>query len=101
MQGGMIMNNRMKELRARRGLRQEDLAKELGCTAAHVGHLENGNRELTQTMLVALSDYFHVSIDYLLYRENLNFPVPPTSDMKIPKHVYSHLASDKKEIMNE
>ena len=65
------MKNRIRELRIARGLYQSDLAEHLPCNKNHVGNLEREEREPTCKILVALSDYFNVSIDYLLYRENI------------------------------
>lgn len=67
------MKNRIRELRIARGLKQSDLAAHLPCNKNHVGNLERGEREPTGKILVALSDYFNVSIDYLLYRENMPY----------------------------
>ena len=67
------MDTRIRELRKARGLRQSQLAEILPCNANHVGNIERGERAPSAKILVALSDYFQVSIDYLLYRENLPY----------------------------
>lgn len=65
------MDTRIRELRKARGLKQSDLAEILPCNKNHVGNIERGEREPSAKILVALSDYFDVSIDYLLFRENI------------------------------
>ncbi len=62
MQTGYIL----AELRNAKGLSQADLAKQIGTTQASVGHWEADRRNIPQDKLVQLSEYFNVSIDYLL-----------------------------------
>lgn len=60
------------ELRRNKGVTQEELAAELGVTAAAVSKWENGYTLPDILMLCALADYFEVTTDYLLGR-NPNF----------------------------
>ena len=59
---------RLKELREKRGISQLKLAMDLGLTQNSVSRYESGVREADYKTLVALADYFNVSIDYLLDR---------------------------------
>ena len=59
---------RLRELRARRGLTQEQVARRLGCHESAVSRWENGSRFPTGEDLVALADLFAVSTDDLLGR---------------------------------
>ena len=59
---------RLKELRDRRGISQLKLAMDLGLTQNSVSRYESGAREADYKTLIALSDYFGVSVDYLLER---------------------------------
>ena len=59
---------RLKELREKRGISQLKLAMDLGLTQNSVSRYESGMREADYKTLVALADYFNVSIDYLLDR---------------------------------
>lgn len=59
---------RLKELREKRGISQLKLAMDLGLTQNSVSRYESGMREADYKTLVALADYFNVSIDYLLER---------------------------------
>ena len=59
---------RLRELRARHGLTQDRVAKELGVHESAVSRWESGTRFPTGEDLVVLSDLFQVSIDYLLGR---------------------------------
>ena len=64
------MYRRIRNLREDRDLKQQDLAKLLNCTQACYSNYENGKREPSLGLLVRMSDYFNVSIDYLLGRSN-------------------------------
>ena len=59
---------RLRELRARRGLTQDHVAKRLGCHESAVSRWESGSRFPTGEDLVALADLFEVSTDDLLGR---------------------------------
>ncbi len=65
MQGDAL---RLKELRIERGLSQIDLALELNMNQNTISRYENGVREADYQTLVAIADYFEVSVDYLLER---------------------------------
>ena len=59
---------RLKELRDRRGISQLKLAMDLGLMQNSVSRYESGAREADYKTLIALADYFGVSVDYLLER---------------------------------
>ena len=56
----------LKEIRKRRSLNQQKVALDLNITREALSHYENGRREPSLAMLVKMSDYFNVSIDYLI-----------------------------------
>lgn len=64
------MNN-LKVLRKRKGVAQKDVADYLGVTTAAYGQYELNKRAMNPDVLSKLSDYFGVSIDIILDRENL------------------------------
>ena len=59
---------RLKALREKRGISQLKLAMDLGLNQNSIGRYESGAREADYKTLIALADYFDVSIDYLLER---------------------------------
>ena len=64
---------RLKELRKKRGISQVRLALDLNTTQNSISRYETGERQADYDMLIAIADYFGVSIDYLLGRtENPN-----------------------------
>ncbi len=59
---------RLKELRKTRGISQVKLAADLNISQNSISRYENGVREADYKTLIAIADYFHVSVDYLLER---------------------------------
>ena len=64
------MNFRLRELRKDKGLRQIDLAQILGISPQSLGYYENQVNKPDPEMLVRIANYFNVSVDYLLGRED-------------------------------
>ena len=64
-----ICSEILKDLRSEQGLTQKELSKKIGITASAIGFLENGQREPMASTLLAYANYFGVSIDYLMGRE--------------------------------
>ena len=60
---------RLKELRRREHKTQVEMAAFLGCTDRHYQKIEYGQINVSATTLMTLADYFHVTTDYLLGRE--------------------------------
>lgn len=63
---------RLRELRKRANKTQADIANYLGVSFQAYSNYENGNREIGLDMLVKLSTYYGVSIDYILGVKNNN-----------------------------
>ena len=61
---------RLKELRLEKTISQVDLAKEIGVGKSIISLWEKNECEPTLSKLIALSDYFGVTIDYLAGKEN-------------------------------
>ncbi|MCM1132390.1 MAG: helix-turn-helix domain-containing protein [Ruminococcus flavefaciens] len=59
---------RLKELREKRKITQQRLAIELNMSQNTISRYETGAREADYRSLIAIADYFQVSIDYLLER---------------------------------
>ena len=56
----------LREIRKKKKLNQQRVALDLNITREALSHYENGRRDPSLTMLVKLSNYFNVSIDYLI-----------------------------------
>ncbi len=59
---------RLKEIRKKKGITQLKLAMDLGMNQNSISRYETGEHEADYRTLIALADYFNVSIDYLLER---------------------------------
>lgn len=66
----MIFQKRLKELRNENGASQVTIAKALGITDRGYRKYEAGDSEPTLSVLIALADYFDVSLDYLVGRSD-------------------------------
>lgn len=60
------MGARIRKLRLKRGMTQEELAQVVGVTFSFIGHIERGYRKVSLEMLVAISNALRTSPDYLL-----------------------------------
>ena len=69
----VVMNmayDRIRELREDHDLRQVDVAKILKMSQTGYSKYETGENDVPTAVLIALADFYHVSIDYLLGRTN-------------------------------
>lgn len=65
-----MFKDKLKELRIEKGLKQADVAKAIGVSAATIGNYEQGTREPKNNVLwKSLADFFGVSVDYLMDKE--------------------------------
>ena len=59
---------RLRIIRKKKGLTQKQLAVEVGASERGIQSYEIGERNPALDQLIALADYFDVSIDYLVGR---------------------------------
>lgn len=64
---------KIKELRKRIGQKQEEVANKLGLNVRTYQNYEIGRRQPDLKTLVQLADFFNVSLDEMLERENCKF----------------------------
>lgn len=64
------IGNRIKKLRTDLGMKQEDLAKNLGITARAISYYETSKRLPPLDMIKKLSQFFSVPVNYLLGMED-------------------------------
>ena len=62
----MIFGERLKELRQAQGLSQMELAVKTGISQSAIAKWELAKTEPTASALIALSEFFGESVDYLL-----------------------------------
>lgn len=61
--------NRIKEIRTKANMNQKEFAKIFGIAQNTLSQYETGKREADTGLLLQIADYFHVSTDYLLGKE--------------------------------
>lgn len=66
----MILSERIKELRQESNLSQSALAKIIGVSQKAIDYWERGINEPKASYIIKMADFFDVSSDYLLGREN-------------------------------
>ena len=67
--GGLVVadfKNRLKELRKEKNLKQSEVAEKIELGRSTYANYEQGKRFPGKENLIALADFFEVSIDYLL-----------------------------------
>lgn len=62
---------KLKELRGQRNISQKELSDYLKITPQAISKWETGQAQPDNNFLIDLSDYFHVSIDYLLGKSDI------------------------------
>ncbi len=65
-----IFSERLKLLREERNISQEELAELIGVSNAAISKWENGLMDISGNNILVLCDFFGVSADYLLGRED-------------------------------
>lgn len=78
-----MMKNRLYEIRKKNDLSQEEMAKLFGVSRQTVQKWENGASLPEVGKLMAISQYFHVSLDFLLCNDNN----PAAEEIKLHKEL--------------
>lgn len=66
---------RLKEIRKECGIKRSSLAKEIGINQSTIANYENETRQAPYEYLIKFAEYFDVSIDYLLGRNDEEKPI--------------------------
>ncbi len=61
-----MIYRRIRDLREDRDLKQKELAEYLNCSQQVYSNYELGQRDIPTEILISLSAYYGVSVDYLL-----------------------------------
>lgn len=95
-----MFNLKLKELRKSRNLTQIEMATMLNVTQAAYSKWEAGQREPNFEILIALSAFFNVSIDYLLDNETGVKNTPLSKDIQEIVTAMENSDSDIRNRMN-
>jgi len=60
------MYRRIRDLRENNDLTQKEMAKELNCSQQVYSNYELGQRDIPTDILIKLSKFYDVSVDYIL-----------------------------------
>ena len=60
-----VFSDNLRQLRKSHNLKQSDLGAAIGISLQHISSMEVGDRVPSVEVLVALSQFFHVSIDWI------------------------------------
>lgn len=82
-----MLDKRLKILRLECEKTQEEIAKDLGISRIRYNQYETGKRTPDNEMLVQISEYFNVSIDYLLGKSNLRNPYREAQEQKTDEDI--------------
>lgn len=91
---------RIAELRKKRGLNQVLLSGMLGISRASLSHYETNRREPDFELLTKIADFFHVSLDFLMGREQnqIAYINPLVSDFIKRVELADNSVTDKYEL---
>lgn len=80
----MAFKDVLRQLREKRGLSQDELAKQTGLSKSTISMYENGKREPQKLeILEALADFFNVDMNTLLDKEEDFIPVLDDQDIRM------------------
>lgn len=68
--------NRVKDLREDRDIKQKEIAAYLGIAQNTYSNYENGVRDFPLSLLIKLSRYYNVNLEYLLGLTDYSEPLP-------------------------
>lgn len=75
-------HNRIKELREDRDIKQREIAAYLKVAQNTYSNYENGVREFPLEILILLSRFYRVNLEYLLGLTDIPTPLPPSKRPK-------------------
>ena len=89
-----VFSNRITSLRKERGLSQKEVAMSLGVSQALLSHYEKGVRECGLDFVLKCAEYFGVTTDYLLGKDDSKYGIYKTYSAEDNESVYS-IKTDK------
>lgn len=66
------VGERIRELRRKRNLTQEELAEQLNISPVSMCRIEKGSKGASIDLLVEITNYFKTSMDYLIFGKELS-----------------------------
>ncbi len=101
-----IIGSNIRYERKRRGMTIDDFARVIGMAPGFLGLIERGQRGTSMTNLVAIADFFGLTMDQLIRQEvaagmSLNSPKPTKSekDRRALESMISAMSDEKVQIL--
>ena len=94
-QSDALLSQKLKELRLNKGLTQIEFAKTFNIANGTVGNWETGKREPDYEMLSRIADFYGVTIDYLLGRDQKEKPAKMEKSLPDILYRYDELSEDQ------
>lgn len=102
-----MFSKRLSELRKKKGFSQYKLADELGFSRGQVANYEQGTREPDYQTLLKIAEFFNVSTDYLLGRDDNNLAdtiaahIDSNATEEEMEEILAYIEEKRKEYANE
>lgn len=96
-----MLENRLRELRLKAGLKQEDLIKRFNLSSGRYSQYETGKRKPDYDLLIELADFYNVSLDYLLGRTSDPSPLVKEKTPSYQKEVMQDIEDITPEMATE
>ena len=95
------MGNNIRKLRKERKISQSELCEAVRIHQASLSRMENGNHSISDDQLIALADFFNVSVDYILGRDSLtlNKTIFQTKEFDVKDILHKLQTFNKKEVL--
>ena len=72
---------KIKSLRLRKGLTQDNLAEMVSCNTSHISNIENNHTKVSLNVLLAIANSLDTSIDFLLSEQYENISLALDNEM--------------------
>lgn len=97
-----MFEDRLKRLREARGLGQKEVSDHLNLKSRTYSSYENNEREPNSEVLVAMSKYFGVSIDYLLGVDKLRVKQNYSTNLQDNEYIHKYIGlnDNSKNVVN-
>lgn len=93
-----LIGSRIRDLREQLHLSQADLANEVNVSVSYISHIENGKKQAALEIYVAIANALGVTLDELLYGNQINDSTAYQTDMDI---ILSDCNSFEKKVIYE
>ena len=89
---------RIRELRIAKNFTQDDLAEHINVSHGYISFIESGKRGCSVDVLIALSNLFGVSIDYLVLG-TVTYTTPDSAALKVDiQELIGHLEKFREQL---